>query len=199
MKTDIEKLYRLRKRTYYNVSIKQCVEALNYAKDDFDQAMHYLEKYGGYSNVEKRSLHMEVLDRMPDGAPSEWAYILCKALLYLKLGPDVYRKRDYFRMPSVEWDQETLNEIQSCFTQFSNQKGYSESNPVENVSIRGFYAAIRTLHFEVDTQIARSTDDGKYFIDEMLFKHVLSDSTIALFNKVPRLFDNRLHRQTASG
>jgi hypothetical protein len=45
-------------------------------------------------------------------------------------------------------DPEALQEIESCFEQFLQGKGYQETHPVEGVSVGGFYAALSTLHFE---------------------------------------------------
>lgn len=59
-------------------------------------------------------------------------------------------------MPLVELDAEDLREIQSCFEQFLSGKGYKVTNPVEDISINGFYAAMTTLHFEMQMQAAHA-------------------------------------------
>ena len=35
----------------------------------------------------------------PDDLPNEYFYLLGKADLYLKMGPEIYCKSDYFQMP----------------------------------------------------------------------------------------------------
>lgn len=177
MKTRNEKLQELRRVTENSVSLAECLKALNEAAGDLKKAIELLmDKF-----YKKRDSMYAV--PIPENAPPLWPYILAKAYLYLKIGPDIYRKNDAFDMPLVEWDTEDLREIQSCFEQFLSGKGYKVTNPVENVSIGGFYAAMTTLHFEMQMQTAHM--DEKYVIDEILFEHIMQKGTIELFNKVP--------------
>lgn len=180
MRIDIQKIHVLRQYSNYVARLTQCIEALDNAENDVEKAKTYLVNCG-YIDSPEIPFNMNI----PEEAPAEWPYILEKVRLYLRLGPDIYRKTDYFGIPEVGWSEETLDEIESCFRQFLAGKGYLESNPVENVSIEGFYAATRTLHFEVRRQIATLTDDSRCFIDDLLFEHVHDGRTIRFFNKVP--------------
>ncbi len=180
VKIDIQKIHVLREYSNYAARLTQCIEALDSAEGDVEKAKTYLDNCG-YLERSKIPFNMNI----PEETPAEWPYILGKVSLYLRLGPAIYRKADYFGMPEVGWPAETLDEIESCFRQFLAGKGYLESNPVENVSIKGFYAATRTLHFEVKKQIATLTDDRRFFIDDLLFEHVHDGRTVRFFNKVP--------------
>lgn len=179
MKSRKENLRELRKYTNNTASLAECVKALNKADGDFEKAKDFLAQ-SGYAERKKPIFSFDV----PEDAPPVWVYILSKIHSYLKFGPDIYRKGDALGMPDAEWDEETLREIESCFRQFSDGKGYSEVNPVENVSVGGFYAATNTLHFAMAEQTASYSNDEKSFIDCMLFEHLIDKRTIRLFNKV---------------
>lgn len=179
MEIRMQKLHELRKITNYAVGFTECKDALGKAGGDTEKAKDILVDCGYVERVKTPSYLY-----VPDDAPSMWAYILAKVNLYFRLGRDVYRKADYFGMPSAEWDEEKLNEMESCFHQFADQKGYRKDNPVENVSVEGFYAATRTLHFSVIEQAATFNRDDHTALDDMLFEHVVTKDTVRLYNKV---------------
>jgi hypothetical protein len=179
MQTKKQNVYELRIATNFRARLSECLEALDKAENDVERAKAILMDLG---YIERPNDHFNF--NIPDDAPSEWAYILAKANRYLRLGSDTYRKADYFGMPEAKYDDCTLKEIESCFRQFLAGKGYLEANPVENVSISGFYAATRTLHLKVVVQVASSIRDEGFIIDFMLFEHIVDKSRIGLFNKV---------------
>jgi len=181
MQLKIQKVRELRKCTNNRARLSECLEALNKAEGDFERAKTFLNDLG---LIERPKIPFySFIFSIPKDAPSAWRYILAKANRYLRLGPDTYRKADYFGMPDAECDEETLREIESCFRQFLNYKGYLEANPIENVSISGFYAAMRTLHFEEEQRASFHSDLG-VVLDSMLFEHVVDKRSIRLFNKV---------------
>lgn len=47
---------------------------------------------------------------IPEGVPSEFVYLLSKAELYVKIGPDRYRKAEAGKMPPQDWSPEELME-----------------------------------------------------------------------------------------
>lgn len=127
---------------------------------------------------------------VPSDAPDAWVYILAKIDLYLSLGTDKYRKLDALHMPDAAWDEDTLQEILCCFRQFAAGKGYRDDRPTENVSIGGFYAAMKTLHFSlVQQSVTLPKEEERHegqlaFVDKMLFKHAMFRQSLSLFNKV---------------
>lgn len=179
MEIRMQKLHELRKITNYAVGFGECRDALGKAGGDTGKAKDILVDCGYVERVKTPSYLY-----VPDDAPSIWAYILAKVDLYFRLGRDTYRKADYFGMPSAELDNATLDEIESCFRQFADQKGYRKDNPVENVSVEGFYAATNTLHFSVIKQAATFNRDAQTTLDDMLFEHVVTKDTVKLYNKV---------------
>ena len=174
-----EMLQELRKLTNYTASLSECMSALSKAGGDFEKAKDILAD-SGYIDNGKFRFYVDV----PNDAPSKWAYILTKVNRYLKHGPDIYRKSDGLGMPNEEWDEETFQEIESCFRQFLDGKGYKKDNPVRNVTVGGFYAATEALHFQVIEQAGCMMADGNGILDDMLFEHVVDKETIKLFNSV---------------
>jgi len=51
-------------------------------------------------------------------------------------------------MPNEEWDEETFLEIEACFRQFLDGKGYKRDNPVRNVTVVGFMRQQRLYIFK---------------------------------------------------
>ncbi len=137
--------------------------------------------------AENRNPHPKC--RVPESMPSISAYIVTKALLFLSMGPEIYRRQDAFRMPDAKWDEETLEEIESCYRQLADGKGFKSEYPIESVSVEGFYAAMSTLHFQVVSHAAFLIDGGEGMIDEMLFEHLVDKRQITLFNKADFLED----------
>jgi hypothetical protein len=174
-----EMLQELRKLTNYTASLSECMSALSKASGDFEKAKNILAE-SGYIDNSKSRFYVDV----SNDAPSKWAYILTKANRYLKHGPEIYRKSDTLEMPSEDWNEQILQEIEACFRQFLDGKGYKMDNPVRNISVVGFYAATETLHFQVIEQAGCMGADGNGILDDMLFEHVVDKETINLFNSV---------------
>ena len=130
---------------------------------------------------------------VPDDAPALWVYMIAKIDRYFSLGADKYRKLDALQMPDAAWDEDTLKEVLGCFQQFAAGKGYRDDRPTENVSIGGFYAAMKTLHFNLVQQKATLPKKDKRhigqlaFVDKMLFKHVMTEQSLWLFNRVEQV------------
>lgn len=119
--------------------------------------------------------------------PGGCAYVMAKAKLYLKMGADAYRRKDFFHKPDAEFNAEDLENIAACFRQLVEGKGCQKDKPIENVGIRGIYVAINTLHFEVVGQAAYrdQMQNGQYaYVDEMICEHLVSKKRLKLFNKV---------------
>jgi hypothetical protein len=187
MLSKIEMIQTLRSFTNNRAGMADCQKALSEAGGDLEKAKLLLDTLG---LVNRPSGLRGVSIQIPDDAPDGWGYIIAKADLYLRLGADTYRKGDALQMPEVSWDEERLEEILSCFRQFVAGKGYRVDNPVENVSISGFSAALRTLHFKKVRQLAVSAEeennqnDKTVFVDQMLYEHVQGNGSLWLFNKV---------------
>ncbi len=116
-------------------------------------------------------------------APPGSEYLLGKARKYLKVGPDIYRTGDFFKMPSADYPESILTIIQHGMEQISRFQGFSRENPFEGLGVEGFYALLMTLHFELVLQRAYPLDEVT-FLDEMQVKHLVTGKEIVLYNKV---------------
>lgn len=190
METITKMIQELRSFSKNKAGIQDCLNALNESGGDVEKAKDVLEKRG-FIQHSKQIAGL----RVPSDAPDEWAYVIGKVDYYLKHGADIYRKGDYFHMPMAEWNPDVLKDIESCFRQFAEGKGYIEGNPVENVSIPGVYSAINTLHFEVVDQMCKTPDKGEGFLDVMSIEHVVTKRKLDLFvqsMKVPVYLPERI-------
>lgn len=178
---DKDKVHALRTYTHLAASLADCMSALRERHGDLEEAKALLGDRGFAKR--KGSILRLAVDR---NAPAGWSYIVTKAHIYLQLGPERYRKADALSMPSAVWDEDDFAEIESCFRQFTEGRGYNKDNPVEGVGIGGFYAALYTLHFRLAEQRTTLVDDSQAFIDEMVFEHLTNDRTLTLYNKVAK-------------
>jgi len=121
----------------------------------------------------------------PAGVPPTFMYLYSKAGNYLKMGPDTYRKKDYFRMPAGDWSPEILASVRQGMEQIRQFRGWNRENAFEGLGVEGCYALLATLHFELEGQATQELD-ADTFLDELHLKHRVSGDPITLFNKVPK-------------
>ena len=184
--TGIDKIAELRIMTNYIAGILDCRKALKESSGDIDQAILWLEN----NNIlEAKKNDDEFLSWLMESEPSDppppagFSYIRGKAQLYLKVGADNYRKRDFFNMPLSAWDAEALERIRLGFEQIVDYKGYTPDEPLRGLGISGFTDMIQTLHFELISR--SSTEFDGNFLDKMLLQHIVSkDMDITLYNLV---------------
>ena len=124
---------------------------------------------------------MKIAENAP---PPAFMYLLSKARRYVKLGPQGYRADDALGMPPEDCPEPVLAAIRCGMEQLCALRGWSRDEPLEGIGIDGFYALLRTLHFEVEFQLASQLDDGT-FLDEMHMRHSVTGRHIVLYNKVP--------------
>jgi hypothetical protein len=117
---------------------------------------------------------------------NRFPYLFSKAYAYLKLGPEKYRQKDYFKMPPSDLDKDELEAIESGCKQILQGIGFVKEKPFTGLHIRGFNLLLDLMHFESIGRKSQSTKiDGKtYFLDEIKFKHIMDKSEITYFNLV---------------
>ncbi len=120
---------------------------------------------------------------IPEEVPSEFVYLLTKAELYVKIGPDRYRKTDAGKMPPQDWSPEELRAVQTGMEQICQFRGWARDRPFEDLGVGGFYALLATLHFELEQQQALAVDEST-FVDEMHMRHRMTGQTVVLYNLV---------------
>ena len=123
---------------------------------------------------------------LPSDLPNKFIYMLSKADLYLRIGPERYRKGDALGMPEEDCSPEELAAIQRGMEQICQLQGYTPDNPFRDLDIDGFYALMRTLHFKLNMQVLREyREESGEILDEMQMVHVMDGDEIVLYNLVP--------------
>jgi hypothetical protein len=132
-----------------------------------------------------------LMDNMSDeeetiAMDNRFPYLFTKAYIYLKSGPDNYRKDDYFKLPSKDLEIDELAAIESGCNQILQGKGLVREKPFTGLDVRGFNLLFELFHFKSSARKSKSTKiDGKTcFIDQITFKHVVDGSEITYYNLV---------------
>ena len=132
----------------------------------------------------------------PSDLPKQFIYLLSKADLYLRIGPECYRNGDALGMPDEECSPEELAAIQLGMEQICQLRGYTPENPFRDLDIDGFYPLMRTLHFNLEKQVlAEFREEAGEILDEMHMVHAMTKESIVLYNLVP----TPAARQTTTG
>jgi len=117
---------------------------------------------------------------------NRFGYIYAKADIFLKTGPEIYRKNDFFSMPDIAWQKEDIELITSGCRQILEGKGLTEQDPVTGLGIGAFYKLFALFHFGLKQQHAKPVKkNGKTcFIDSIDFEHWVDKSIVTYFNLV---------------
>ena len=114
-----------------------------------------------------------------------FVYLQVKARRYVEVGPETYRRQDFFRRPDAGMDEEDLAVLMHGMKQLADGAGAAPDRPLTGIGIRGFNDMRYTLHLEFAGQdIVGETDTE--FLDLMRCRHVVTDEVIELYNLVPR-------------
>ena len=125
-------------------------------------------------------------DALPADIPPKFVYFLNKAELYLKIGPERHRQADALGMPDESFSPGEMYAIRRGMEQICQSRGYTPEKPFVDLDIAGFYALMRTLHFNLARQVlAEYREADGEILDEMHMAHVLDGEEIVLYNLVP--------------
>ena len=80
---------------------------------------------------------------------NRFGYIYAKAALYLKIGPEKYRNKDFFSLPPIDLNEHELNAIECGCKQIMEGKGLSADDPLTGLGINGFYILFELFHFKI--------------------------------------------------
>jgi hypothetical protein len=114
---------------------------------------------------------------------NRFPYILTKADLYLKIGPEKYRRQDFFGMPDMEWDNDELKVIADGCRQILEGKGFTPEKPFVGLDIRGFTQLFSLFHFEKIGRETSNPGEGK-FLDKIKMRHVVDGGEVTYYNLV---------------
>ncbi|MBI4819673.1 MAG: hypothetical protein HY791_25595 [Deltaproteobacteria bacterium] len=180
MASRLELLRGLRDFTRNRAGPADCKRALDTAQQDVPKARQLLVSWGFGPEAER------VSPMAPLEAPHGFGYAFTKARMYLAMGPVAYARRDYFHLPRQEWGLETLREIEGCFRQILEGRGYVEANAFKDLSTEGLGAALRTLHFEPVGWTSLIVDGGQALLDRVSCRHVyMQERQLTLFSRLP--------------
>ena len=114
-----------------------------------------------------------------------FVYLQVKACRYVEVGPEIYRRHDFFGRPDADMDEEDLAVLMHGMKQLADGVGEEPDRPFTGIGIRGFNDLRHTLHLEFDGQ-AIVGETGTEFLDLMRCRHVVTDEVIELYNLVPK-------------
>lgn len=114
---------------------------------------------------------------------SRFPYIITKAHLYLRIGPDKYRNQDFFHMPDQEWNDDELELIADGCRQILEGRGFDAGKPLTGLGVEGFSKLFHLFHFEIIGRETSSPGTGK-FLDKMIFRHVMEGGEVTWYNLV---------------
>jgi hypothetical protein len=136
----------------------------------------------------------EALDKVIDQFTEEekelmftnrFVYIFTKAWLYVKKGPEIYRKDDAFNEPPADYDAEELEILLKACKQVLEGIGMSSEKPFTGIDVFGFNALFRLFHFE---NVHRTTKhqfmlgDKRGILDCITFEHVMDREQVVYYN-----------------
>jgi hypothetical protein len=116
---------------------------------------------------------------------NRYFYIFEKAWLYLKLGPEKYRKNDAFKQPPLDFDDQDLEILANGCRQILEGIGLTKEKPFTELDVMGFNALFRLFHFEnVQRQCKHGfiINDTKGALDSITFQHVIDGSQVVYYN-----------------
>ena len=119
---------------------------------------------------------------------NQFPYIFTKAELYLKIGPDNYRKEDFFQQPPLKLDTTDMESIRYGCEQIVEGRGFNFSTPLQGLGVSGFYRLMELFHFQFESRKTKYSfiyEEEKGALDIMTFTHQMDDRKATLFHFCP--------------
>jgi hypothetical protein len=119
---------------------------------------------------------------------NQFPYIFTKAELYLKIGPDKYRKEDFFQQPPLNLDTVDMESIRYGCEQIIEGRGFNYTTPLQGLGVSGFYRLMELFHFQFEsrkTKYSFKYEEEKGALDIMTFAHQVDDGKVTLFHFYP--------------
>ena len=137
---------------------------------------------------------MNIIDELMDSFNEEESklfesnrgpYIITKAIHYLADGPETYRSKDAFKLPNVNWSTSDLKQIESGCKQILLGAGFRKEQPIQHLSIKGFYLLFHLFHFKLVKQKSTRLGNGN-MLDKIIFEHIMDGSKVIYYNLVAK-------------
>jgi hypothetical protein len=103
--------------------------------------------------------------------------------MYLKMGPEKYRRQDFFSMPDIEWQEGDLEVIAVGCRQILEGKGFTPEKPFTGLDITGFRQLFSLFHFEKTARETSKPAKGK-FLDKIEMQHLVDGGKVTYYNLV---------------
>lgn len=119
---------------------------------------------------------------------NEFPYIFTKAEIYLSIGPENYRKEDFFNQPPASLPNADMEAIRIGCEQILEGRGFNHKNPLVGLGVSGFYRLMELFHFQFKkrkTQYSFTNNGSKGALDIMTFHHRMDDRKVTLFHFCP--------------
>lgn len=122
-----------------------------------------------------------------EASMNEFEYIYSKAYLYIKMGPEIYRNEDFFKMPDISWAPEYYPELKSGCEQILQGRGFLAENPIKNLDSLAFFYLFKLFHYDYEEKNSSfiEKDGVEYFLDRITFRHFVEDKSITYYNLIP--------------
>jgi len=108
---------------------------------------------------------------------ADFIYMKGKADIFVKTGPEIYRRQDYFKMPDEEWPDEWVSRVGEGMSQITAFEGYSAARPIRGLGMADIQRLFMTLHFEVIDFL----HDPEAQMAGMVGEHVVDGRQVALY------------------
>lgn len=119
---------------------------------------------------------------------NQFSYIFTKAELYLQIGPENYRKEDFFQQPPLKLDTTDMESIRYGCEQIVEGRGFNFSTPLQGLGVSGFYRLMGLFHFQFESRKTKYSfiyEEEKGALDIMTFTHQMDDRKATLFHFCP--------------
>ncbi len=108
--------------------------------------------------------------------------------MYLKLGPDNYRKEDFFQQPPLNVATKDMESIRYGCEQIIEGRGFDHKTPLQGFGVSGFYRLMELFHFQFEsrkTKYSFKYEEEKGALDILTFAHQVDDGKATLFHFCP--------------
>lgn len=115
---------------------------------------------------------------------AELPYIQTKAAQFLAVGPDIYRKNDFFGEPEGPLDELDIALLQHGCRQLLEGRGIKAERPLTHLGVLACSALFGMFHFIKVHQVAyEGEDEGrKGLLDQLTLRHMVKGIEVTYWN-----------------
>ncbi len=106
-------------------------------------------------------------------------YIRSKASMFVRIGPDAYRRQDFFSLPDITLTSAELAGVIAGMQQIAEGRGCCPDRPITGLGVSVLHALFRTLHFCFGESTCTKLEQ-KVIADRITWKHVVTGAEIVV-------------------